>query len=153
MGFPRQEYWSGLPFPSPGDLPNPGIKSIGGFCAAKPPQKSYSIVHICFFFLKEIQEIWLLFNYIYIFFLGKEEMGVFHIQCGLSFSMPTIWMITQSAFNPVFQGLAVSQCLLALFFFLIHLNVTFLWSDGSKTETSLRADVEKPLGNFLEDGF
>ena len=26
MGFSRQEYWSGLPFPSPGDLPNPGIK-------------------------------------------------------------------------------------------------------------------------------
>ena len=25
MGFSRQEYWSGLPFPSPGDLPNPGI--------------------------------------------------------------------------------------------------------------------------------
>ena len=27
MGFPRQEYWSGLPFPTPGDLPDPGIKS------------------------------------------------------------------------------------------------------------------------------
>ena len=27
MGFPRQEYWSELPFPSPGDLPNPGIES------------------------------------------------------------------------------------------------------------------------------
>ena len=26
MGFLRQEYWSGLPFPSPGDLPNPGIE-------------------------------------------------------------------------------------------------------------------------------
>ena len=26
MGFPRQEYWSGLPFPSPGELFNPGIK-------------------------------------------------------------------------------------------------------------------------------
>ena len=26
MGFPRQECWSGLPFPSPGDLPNPGIE-------------------------------------------------------------------------------------------------------------------------------
>ena len=26
MGFSRQEYWSGLPCPSPGDLPNPGIK-------------------------------------------------------------------------------------------------------------------------------
>ena len=25
-GFPRQEYWSGLPFPPPGDLPNSGIK-------------------------------------------------------------------------------------------------------------------------------
>ena len=27
MGFPRQEYWSGLPLPSPGDLPKPGTKS------------------------------------------------------------------------------------------------------------------------------
>ena len=26
MGFPRQEYWSGLPFPSPDYLPDPGIK-------------------------------------------------------------------------------------------------------------------------------
>ena len=26
MEFSRQEYWSGLPFPSPGDLPDPGIK-------------------------------------------------------------------------------------------------------------------------------
>ena len=36
MGFPRQEYQSGLPFPSHGDLPNPGIKPespalAGGF--------------------------------------------------------------------------------------------------------------------------
>ena len=27
MGFSRQEYWSGLPFPSPGDLPEPGIEA------------------------------------------------------------------------------------------------------------------------------
>ena len=27
IGFSRQEYWSGLPFPSPGNLPNPGIES------------------------------------------------------------------------------------------------------------------------------
>ena len=26
MGFPRQEFWSGLPFPSPGELPDPGIE-------------------------------------------------------------------------------------------------------------------------------
>ena len=28
MGFSRQEYWNGLPFPSPGDLPNIGIESM-----------------------------------------------------------------------------------------------------------------------------
>ena len=28
VGFSRQEYWSGLPFPSPGDLPDPGIESL-----------------------------------------------------------------------------------------------------------------------------
>ena len=28
MGFSRQEYWSGLPFPSPSDLPHPGIKPV-----------------------------------------------------------------------------------------------------------------------------
>ena len=28
MGFPRQEYWSWVPFPSPGDIPDPGIKPI-----------------------------------------------------------------------------------------------------------------------------
>ena len=28
MEFSRQEYWSGLPFPSPGELPDPGIKPV-----------------------------------------------------------------------------------------------------------------------------
>ena len=28
MGLFRQEYWSGLPFPSPGDLPDPGIEAM-----------------------------------------------------------------------------------------------------------------------------
>ena len=42
MGFSRQEYWSGLPFPSPGDLPDPEIKPrspalAGGFFPAEPP--------------------------------------------------------------------------------------------------------------------
>ena len=44
MGFPRQEYWSELPFPSPGDLPRPGIKPgslalAGRFFTAEPPGK------------------------------------------------------------------------------------------------------------------
>ena len=47
MGFSRQEYWSGLPFLSPGDLPYPGIKSTspvspalaGRFFTAEPRGK------------------------------------------------------------------------------------------------------------------
>ena len=34
MGFSRQEHWSGLPFPSPGDLPGPGIESTSPALAA-----------------------------------------------------------------------------------------------------------------------
>ena len=36
MGFSRQEYWSVLPFPSLGDLPNPGIALAGKFFNAEP---------------------------------------------------------------------------------------------------------------------
>ena len=35
MGFPRQEYWSGLPFPSPGDLRDPGIEPKSPALAGK----------------------------------------------------------------------------------------------------------------------
>ena len=36
MGFSRQEYWSGLPFPFPGDLPSPGIKPGSSALQADP---------------------------------------------------------------------------------------------------------------------
>ena len=44
LGFSRQEYWSGVPFPSPGDLPDPGIESTsytwaGGFLTIEPLRK------------------------------------------------------------------------------------------------------------------
>ena len=44
MGFPWQEYWIGLPFPSPGDLPDPGIEPespalAGKFFTCEPPGK------------------------------------------------------------------------------------------------------------------
>ena len=44
MGFSRQEYWSGLPFPSPGDLPYPGIEPAfptlaGRFSTTETPGK------------------------------------------------------------------------------------------------------------------
>ena len=45
MGFSRQEYWSGLPFLSPGDLPSPGIEPVSPALQAdalpsEPPRKS-----------------------------------------------------------------------------------------------------------------
>ena len=44
MRFSRQEYWSGLPFPSGGDQPNPGTEPIvsciaSGFFTTEPPEK------------------------------------------------------------------------------------------------------------------
>ena len=43
MGLPRQEYWTGLPFPSPGDLHNPGIESapLGRLFTSEPPRKPH----------------------------------------------------------------------------------------------------------------
>ena len=45
-GFPRHEYWSGLPFPSPGDLPDPGMEPASPLLAdrlltTEPPEKSF----------------------------------------------------------------------------------------------------------------
>ena len=47
MEFSRQEYWSGLPFPTPGDLPDSGMKPMslvspalaGGFFTTAPPER------------------------------------------------------------------------------------------------------------------
>ena len=48
MGFPREEYWGWLPFPSPGDLSDPGIEPIspaltGGLVTTEPPAKPLSL--------------------------------------------------------------------------------------------------------------
>ena len=48
-GFPRQEYWSGLPFPPPGDLSDPEIEPAspalaGRFFTTEPPGKPSIIV-------------------------------------------------------------------------------------------------------------
>ena len=51
MGFSREEYWSGLPFPPPGDLPDPGIKPVflaspalaGGFFTTSAPWEAMII--------------------------------------------------------------------------------------------------------------
>ena len=49
MEFSRQEYWSGLPFPTQGDLPDPGREPVspvlaGGFCAAESPETRETVI-------------------------------------------------------------------------------------------------------------
>ena len=51
IGFSRQEYWSGLPCPPPGDLPDPGIKLtspawVGGFFITEPPGKPFLMIDL-----------------------------------------------------------------------------------------------------------
>ena len=51
MGFPRQEYWNGLPFPPPEDLPDPGMEptspaspaSAGGLSTTEAPGRPHSL--------------------------------------------------------------------------------------------------------------
>ena len=64
MGFSRQEYWSGLPFPPPGDLPDPGIKPTsleapslaGEFFTTEPPGNRI-------FYVWEDAKVWALGNH------------------------------------------------------------------------------------------
>ena len=61
MGFPRQEYWSGLPFPPPGDLPDPGIEPESpmspvlrvGSLPLAPPGK-HIVISLVLLFYREI---------------------------------------------------------------------------------------------------
>ena len=60
MGFSRQEYWSGLSFPSPGDLPNPGIQPTS------PSLQADSLP----------TELWLLFFFFSLVMLGEKAMAL-----------------------------------------------------------------------------
>ena len=76
MGLSRQEYWSELPFPSPGDLTNPGIEPTspelaGGFFTTEPPGKPHAIDTLNYIFSSEpVSEPWthilLLIWYLYL---------------------------------------------------------------------------------------
>ena len=93
MGFSRQEYWSGLPFPSPGDLPDAGIEprsptSLTDALPSEPPGKSkatYIVANGKIFFLSHC---WIILHcvcmygvcvcvyiHIYIFFIHSSNDG------------------------------------------------------------------------------
>jgi len=70
MGFPRQENWSGLPFPSPGDLPDLGVEpvSLALQVESLPSEPSGKSQHIVILLLFELFIYYYLFN-IYLFVL------------------------------------------------------------------------------------
>ena len=78
--FSRQEYWSGLSFPPPGDLPHPGIKPASpalavGFFTPEPPQKSLNSIG-----------------------LPRKFIRVFSIQC---FEIPVSCLLLPSNSTPL----------------------------------------------------
>ena len=84
MGFSRQEYWSGLPFPSPGDLPDPGTEPGSSALQAdallsEPPGKPMR--YIFFFF----------FNYFFFFLLYNIVLVLPYI----NMHPPWVYMMTQ----------------------------------------------------------
>ena len=54
--FSRQEYWSGLPCPPPGNLPDPGMVSwlAGGFFTTEPPGKAVGLSYMAFIMVKQV---------------------------------------------------------------------------------------------------
>ena len=69
MGFSKQEYWSGLPFPPPGDLPDPGIEPAspalpGRFFTTEQPEKTLIQVYIDLYL---------------VFFTGFPPIGYFRV--------------------------------------------------------------------------
>ena len=85
MGFSRQEYWNGLPFPSPGDLPNPGIEpgspalQADALSSEPPgkPQQETSIVNYMnlYVMLFHQSRIWYSFVYNSFFPFWKPNTG------------------------------------------------------------------------------
>ena len=62
LGFSRQEYWAGLPFPSPGDLPHPGIEPVspalaGIFFTTQPPGKPWEVCRQPYYEVCEVEVI------------------------------------------------------------------------------------------------
>ena len=67
MEFSRQEYWSGLACPPPGDLPDSGIEPVsltfpalaGGFFITSAPWEAHPVVPVLFFFFNKLLSLWM----------------------------------------------------------------------------------------------
>ena len=61
MGFSKQEYWSGLPFPSPGDLPDPGIEPTSPVSLTKDKTLGLGVRNLSHWTTREVTK-WIWFN-------------------------------------------------------------------------------------------
>ena len=81
MGFSKQEYWSGLPFPPPGDLPNPGIQPAslispalaGGFFTTSASWEACTICELLVVRLYELCRHFALFYILLLLFIYPQE--------------------------------------------------------------------------------
>ena len=83
MGFPRQEYWSGLSFPPPGDLPDPGIKPPSSVSPAFKVD-SLPLSHLGSLFLFFLIGAYLLYNVVLVSAVQQSE-SVVHIHISTLF--------------------------------------------------------------------
>ena len=112
MGFSRQEYWSGLPFPSPGDLPDPGIKPRSPTLEAdaltsEPPGKLHSAAKI----RKNIWHSLGLFTYIVSLFLTMI-MWRRLVLLVLSVEKTEVWQLSPGGIARRWQSLYLNSALL-----------------------------------------
>ena len=98
MGFSRQEYWSGLPFPSPGDLPNPGIEPGSpalqeDALTSEPPGKPGTEKALDKYLLKEGRDGWVNFswdrNYIFKHWITSAAAAAMSLQLCPTLCDPT----------------------------------------------------------------
>ena len=143
MGFSSQEYWSGLPFPSPGDLPDPGIKPAslmslapaGGFSTTSTTSvlwgPSYHLISSRNQFLK----LSLLFYASFPPFLLAHFFQLTHMLSYLPLKKPQIDLTTSSSYHSIFcfppqqnskQLSTLTTALLHLPFRPMALNVTYI---------------------------
>ena len=107
MGFPRQEYWSGLPLPCPGDLPHSEIKSTslvspalaGGLFITEPPSNYYIIFSCdygcCYYKWQDVGIVTLVLNRLS---RGKTKLNSLESQLLIKYKMWN-WFLSNQVLN------------------------------------------------------
>ena len=126
MGLSWQEYWSGLPFPPPGDLPDPGIEPVSSncrtlHCVSCTAGHQRSPKEICgkptiVFFLKWVPTLKSGFPFLYSIYLTLSPFRSHRLCC-----LPFSWVFSPSTHKNSFQT----------YHFLLYLNLCLLNSDGT----------------------